>query len=1117
MAEIKNPRILWTIPLLIIAMVLYPSLCATIVYAQGDLPGIGAVGDSLTDEYSQRAWYYGDSSALNWVDLLARNRDTTSIKPELDFGVYETNSNVRGQPRDGGYEYNWSLWGANTATLVSQGQHIGLAEQVNTGNVEYVVLAIGSNDFNPTSSYGMYEAIYNQVTPFTGCDGGTYVNVQDYVDSVVDRYTLILEAMINAGGLPIMATIADFGAAPRTYNDPRYSDPDKRQHVTDTIMAVNSSLKTLAAAKGLPIVDLFELIIPFYVEVEPSLIGGVSIIKDVAPNPNGRYAILPGGAHPGTVLQGLLANAFIEACNRSYGTDFTLLSDQEILASAGVEYPAGDDTFFDIIPFVIVPSSTKYSGGTGEPNDPYQIATAEDLMLLGETPDDYDKHFILTADIDLDPNLPGRKVFDRAVIAPDVNDVEDWFQGTPFTGVFDGSGHTISHLAVAGVSHLGLFGQLQNGAEVSSLNLEAADVIGTGGYVGGLVGMNAGGHVTNCHSTGTVSGTGSWITGGVGGLVGSNGSWGWGGSSVTNCYSTGIVIGDLYVGGLVGMNTGGSITMSYSTSMVGGEGFVGGLVGSNEDGNITASHSSGAVSGDYSVGGLVGWSNGADAYITACYTTGMVSGIGQIGGLVGDNEGPVVACYSTANVSGESVVGGLVGENDQSGVSVGYLAPYGSITTSYSKGTVNGGEEVGGLVGCNYGGYIVDCYSTGEVDGDQAVGGFVGYSDSPVHINRVCVISSFWDTQTSGQTTSDGGVGLATAEMQTATTFLEAGWDFVNETVNGPNDIWKIAEGLSYPHLWWEKYGGGIGEPNNPYLIYTAEHLNEIGAERNDYNKHFKLMADIDLSGYLYDRAVIAPVMIDSDLQLEGTPFTGVLDGNGHAISNLTIEGHSYLGLFGYLDSDAIVSNLSIEEVDVNGTGDCVGGLAGSNSGSIANCYSTGKVSGNRRVGGLVGYNYYYGSIITSFSTGTVNGNSSIGGLVGYSSRGSITTSYSTGAVSGDQNVGGLVGYYGGAKLRPAVLTNCYSTSAVSGTGFFVGGLVGRKDYGTITTSFWDMQTSGQTTSDGGTGKTTTEMQTASTFLEADWDFVDEIANGTEDIWWILEGQDYPRLWWEAE
>jgi hypothetical protein len=60
------------------------------------------------------------------------------------------------------------------------------------------------------------------------------------------------------------------------------------------------------------------------------------------------------------------------------------------------------------------------------------------------------------------------------------------------------------------------------------------------------------------------------------------------------------------------------------------------------------------------------------------------------------------------------------------------------------------------------------------------------------------------------------------------------------------------------------------------------------------------------------------------------------------------------------------------------------------------------------------------------------------------------------------------------------------------------------------------VETSGLSSSDGGTGKTTGDMQTTSTFLEAGWDFVDETANGTEDIWWILEGQDYPRLWWET-
>ena len=49
----------------------------------------------------------------------------------------------------------------------------------------------------------------------------------------------------------------------------------------------------------------------------------------------------------------------------------------------------------------------------------------------------------------------------------------------------------------------------------------------------------------------------------------------------------------------------------------------------------------------------------------------------------------------------------------------------------------------------------------------------------------------------------------------------------------------------------------------------------------------------------------------------------------------------------------------------------------------------------------------------------------------------------------------------------------------------------------------------------GGIGKTTAEMQTAKMFLDAGWDFAGETANGTEDIWWILEGKDYPRLWWE--
>jgi len=119
------------------------------------------------------------------------------------------------------------------------------------------------------------------------------------------------------------------------------------------------------------------------------------------------------------------------------------------------------------------PAYAKYSGGTGEPNGPYQIATAADLILLGDSLDDYGRHFILTADIDLDPDLPGRKVFDKAVIAPDTDPSDQYsqFQGVPFSGVFDGNGHMISRLTITGEDYLGLFGQLASGAEVKNLGV----------------------------------------------------------------------------------------------------------------------------------------------------------------------------------------------------------------------------------------------------------------------------------------------------------------------------------------------------------------------------------------------------------------------------------------------------------------------------------------------------------------------------------------------------------------------------------------------------------------------------------------------------------------------
>jgi hypothetical protein len=233
---------------------------------------------------------------------------------------------------------------------LSGGQHTGAAAQIRADDVEYVTLLIGTNDFNPYM-VGAYGAIYNQTTPFTGAGGGVYHSVEEYIDSIIDRYTVALDTVNNAGAMVVMGTIADFGSSPRVVAD--FPDPARRENVTNVVVELNNRLKTLASARGLPTVDAYELC-NLYLTTGSLVIGDVKIIKAVPPSPNAQYFLLPDAVHPGTVWQGLLANSIIEALNRAYDADFTPLSDQEILSEAGIQ-PGGEHTFFNISPFVIDP------------------------------------------------------------------------------------------------------------------------------------------------------------------------------------------------------------------------------------------------------------------------------------------------------------------------------------------------------------------------------------------------------------------------------------------------------------------------------------------------------------------------------------------------------------------------------------------------------------------------------------------------------------------------------------------------------------------------------------------------------------------------------------------
>ncbi|WP_145651033.1 YDG domain-containing protein, partial [Rhizobium sp. ERR 942] len=196
------------------------------------------------------------------------------------------------------------------------------------------------------------------------------------------------------------------------------------------------------------------------------------------------------------------------------------------------------------------------------------------------------------------------------------------------------------------------------------------------------------------------------------------------------------------------------------------------------------------------------------------------------------------------------------------------------------------------------------------------------------------------------------------------------------------------------------------------------------------------------------------------------------------------VSGATYVGGLGGINSGTISYSYAVGAVSGNRI---VGGLVGENDATISNAYATGTVSesGGGYTGGLVGFNN--GAITNAYATGAVNGSVAVGGLTGYN-LGSIDYAYATGAVSGSDVVGGLVGQ------NTATIANAYATGAVSG-GSRSGGLVGfNLSSGTMTSSYWDMETTGQSSACGvawsacgATGLTTGQARSASSY--SGWDF----------------------------
>ena len=400
--------------------------------------------------------------------------------------------------------------------------------------------------------------------------------------------------------------------------------------------------------------------------------------------------------------------------------------------------------------------SAEFAGGTGEPNDPYQIATAEQFISIGLDGGYQNKHYILIEDIDLDPNLPNRRVFTDALIAHDESDSPDIGHFVPFCGVLDGQGHNITnlHIEVRHGNSAGLFGMLDGLVK----NLHLTDVVVSGSPCGAIAGINDG-TILRCSVTGRVSGSED-----VGGLVGSSSLE----SCLVECQAQVQVTGGENIGGMVGRSA-GTLIRCEAHADVNGQQNVGGLVGVNSRGRIIE-----------------------------CRATGIVTGGDIVGGLIGESRKTFVSWSSAiCDVTAEKIAGGLTGQATWWNLSCLF-------TDCYFQGSI-AGSTIGGLVGEPGDIQVLNCYAAcesfplGTEGRDPYIGGLFGEIFIPdwAPITENC----FWDTELSGIAASIGshslelGTGLSTEQMLDEEVFQNAGWDF--------SHTWTISEG-DYPRLKWE-------------------------------------------------------------------------------------------------------------------------------------------------------------------------------------------------------------------------------------------------------------------------------------------------------------------------
>lgn len=340
---------------------------------------VGIVGDGFSDEYQTddaRGGSFGNRT-MNWVEQLVKSGRIT-VGPE----------GSRGQPRRNGYEYNWARSGATAKQAVEQGQHTGVVQQLKAGQLDVVVLMVGLQDFTWVGNNG-YKTYY---------DGLTTTEVRNRSNAILNQIDDLMRVLHNNKGNAkiIVVTIPDPIDLPAVAQ--QFPDEDKRYEVSDVIAEINYVIEEQAYERELEVMfgdDLMYALFDTADENYQVLYVGDKEINFTSGSDDPSHVMLSDNYHFGTVAQGIFANVLADTISYVTEQDVPILSDEEILAFAGLNSEA---SIPDPTPVpTAVPTSAPTSGVSAQPTASVSLTPcATDVNQDGVS--DMSDHLIIMKD-----------------------------------------------------------------------------------------------------------------------------------------------------------------------------------------------------------------------------------------------------------------------------------------------------------------------------------------------------------------------------------------------------------------------------------------------------------------------------------------------------------------------------------------------------------------------------------------------------------------------------------------------------------------------------------------------------------------------------------------------